>query len=203
MISARKPTNERERLNALRGYEILDTEAEAAFDAMTRVAATVCRVPIALITLIDDERQWFKSQCGMPGVSSTGRNVSFCAHAILQSGLFEIPDAREDVRFADNPLVTGDPHIRFYAGVPLVEPGGMALGTLCVIDRKPRTLTKRQRLQLEDVAQSVVGLILMRLRRSELDEYRQARIDNDEACARLKEHSERLERLATAKPAVA
>jgi GAF domain-containing protein len=196
VISARKPTNESERLNALRGYELLDTESEAAFDAMTRLAATLCRVPIALVSLIDENRQWFKSQCGLPGVSSTGLDVSFCGHAILQNGIFEVPDALEDPRFADNPLVTGEPHVRFYAGMPLIEPGGMPLGTLCVIDRKPRKLTKRQRLQLEDLAQSVVGLILMRIRRSELDEYRLARVENDRACSRLKNHAEQLKRLA-------
>jgi GAF domain-containing protein len=163
---------------------------------MTRVAATLCRVPIALVSLIDENRQWFKSQCGLPGVASTGRDVSFCAHAILQNGILEVPDAREDARFADNPLVTGEPHIRFYAGMPLIEPGGMALGTLCVIDRKPRKLTKRQRVQLEDLAQSVVGLILMRIRRSELDAYRLARVENDQACSRLENHAEQLKRLA-------
>lgn len=107
-----------------------------------------------------------------------------------------MPDARADPRFADNPLVTGEPHVRFYAGVPLIEPGGMALGTLCVIDRRPRKLTKRQRLQLEDLAQSVVGLILMRIRRSELEEYRLARVENDKACSRLKNRAEQLKRLA-------
>jgi GAF domain-containing protein len=174
VISPRKPTNEHERLNALRGYELLDTESEAAFDAMTRLAATICRVPIALVSLVDENRQWFKSQCGLDGVTSTGRDISFCGHAILQNGLFEVPDAREDPRFADNPLVTGEPHIRFYAGMPLIETGGLALGTLCVIDRTPRKLKKTQRLQLEDLAQSVVWLILTRIRRSEMDEYRLA-----------------------------
>jgi GAF domain-containing protein len=186
MISARKPTNEGQRLTTLRGYELLDTESEAAFDALTRLAATLCRVPIALVSLIDENRQWFKSQCGLVGVDSTGRDVSFCAHAILEKGIFEVPDAREDPRFADNPLVTGEPYIRFYAGMPLIEPGGMALGTLCLIDRKPRKLTKAQRLQLADLAQSVVGLILMRIRRSEMEAYRLSLSENEKSSVELK-----------------
>lgn len=174
MISPRIPTNEQERLDALRRWEVLDSESEAAFDAMTRLAATLCRVPIAIVSLVDEKRQWFKSQCGLPGVTSTARDVSFCGHAILGTGIFEVSDAREDPRFADNPLVVGEPYVRFYAGMPLIELGGMALGTLCVIDRKPRTLTATQRRQLQDLAQSVVGLICMRIHRSEIDEYRLA-----------------------------
>jgi GAF domain-containing protein len=191
VISARKPANERERLAALRGYEVLDTESEAAFDALTRLATTLCRVPIALVSLVDENRQWFKSRCGL-AASSTARDISFCAHAILEQGIFEIPDARKDPRFADNPLVTGEPHVVFYAGVPLIEPGGLPLGTLCVIDRKPRKLTKTQRLQLEDLAQSVVGLILMRIRRSEMDIYRLALAENERLCAELNDHAEQL-----------
>jgi GAF domain-containing protein len=192
MISARVPSNECERLNILRAYELLDTEPEEVFDAMTRLASNLCRAPIALVSLIDEKRQWFKSSCGLEGVTSTGRNVSFCAHAILEQGIFEIPDARKDPRFADNSLVTGDPHVVFYCGVPLIEPGGMALGTLCVIDHKPRRLTKAQKLQLTELAKSVVGLIVMRIRRSEMDAFRLTLADNKRTLSRLKKHSNSL-----------
>jgi len=196
MKKAPKPANERERLAALQGYELLDTEYEDAFDSMTRLASSLCRVPIALVSLIDDNRQWFKSNCGLPGVSETSRDVSFCGHAILEHGLFEIPDAREDPRFADNPVVTGPPYVIFYAGMPLIEPGGMALGTLCLIDHTPRKLTKTQRLQLADMAQSVVGLILMRIRRTELDEFALARAENEQASSRLQKHTANLKAIA-------
>jgi GAF domain-containing protein len=161
--------------------------------------ANLCRVPIALVSLVDDDRQWFKAQCGLDGVTSTGRDLSFCAHAILQQGIFEIPDTLDDPRFADNPLVTGAPFMRYYAGVPLIERGGMPLGTLCVIDRKPRRLIKRQRQQLEDLAASVVGLILMRIRGSELEAFRRSRAENAGACQRLREHTAQFKTLAKRK----
>jgi GAF domain-containing protein len=189
--SAPKPQNESERLDTLRAYELLDTEPEAAFDAITKLAANLCEVPIALVSLVDADRQWFKSRCGLDP-TSTGRDVAFCAHAILQNDIFEIPDACEDPRFADNPLVTGPPHVRFYAGVPLIEPAGLPLGTLCVIDHKPRKLTQRQREQLRHLAQSIVGLIVMRIRRSELEEYRMALAASERACLALQDHATRL-----------
>ena len=159
MPAAPKPINELERLDALRSYKILDTAAEAAFDALTLIAKNLCDVPIALVSLIDENRQWFKSNCGLTGVTSTGRDVAFCAYAILESKILEIPDATTDPRFATNPLVTGPPHIRFYAGAPLLDPRGLALGTLCVIDTKPRRLTAEQRVNLERLAVAVAGLI--------------------------------------------
>jgi hypothetical protein len=169
MAAAPRPTNDVQRLDALRAYDILDTAPEAAFDAITELAANICDVPIALVTLVDEDRQWFKSNCGLSGTESTPRNVAFCAYAIMSSELFEVPDAALDPRFAHNPLVTGEPFIRFYAGVPLIDPQGMALGTLCVIDRKPRLLTRAQRTTLERSAQAIAGLIAMRTRRSQAD----------------------------------
>jgi GAF domain-containing protein len=125
-------------------------------------------------------------------VRSRRRGLDRPRRAILEKGIFEVPDAREDPRFADNPLVTGEPYIRFYAGMPLIEPGGMALGTLCLIDRKPRKLTKAQRLQLADLAQSVVGLILMRIRRSEMEAYRLSLSENEKSSVELKKLAEQL-----------
>ncbi|MGC2182007.1 MAG: GAF domain-containing protein [Terriglobales bacterium] len=137
-----KPVNEPQRLAALRGYEILDTEPEAAFDDLTFLASQICQTPIALITLVDADRQWFKSKVGL-SLTETSRDIAFCASAILQSDVFIVPDASEDARFANNPLVVSEPRIRFYAGAALMSEDH-ALGTLCVIDRVPRTLSPEQ-----------------------------------------------------------
>ena len=155
MIAAPHSPEEDRRLAALYQYELLDTPSEDLFDAFTTLAATICDAPISLISLIDSDRQWFKSRFGL-AARETPRDVAFCAHAILEEGIFEINDAQEDQRFFDNPLVTGEPLVRFYAGVPLRTSDGFALGTLCVLDRVPRTLSEEQRTSLAALADALV-----------------------------------------------
>ena len=145
------PEHERQRLDGLRRLAILDSTAEERFDRITRMARNMFEVPISLISLVDEERQWFKSRCGLDA-QETPRDVSFCGHAILGEEIFVVEDATRDPRFADNPLVLGDPHIRFYAGTPLHIAGGYKVGTLCLIDRRPRQLDERQRALLMDLA---------------------------------------------------
>lgn len=139
MLAAPIPDNDADRLAALRELLILDTPPEERFDKVARFAAEEFDMPIALLSLVDENRQWCKANVGM-NVCETSRDTSFCAHAILQPDIFVIPDARADARFADNPIVTGEPHAVFYAGAPLTMPSGFAIGTLCLIDHKPRTL---------------------------------------------------------------
>lgn len=145
------PDDEGRRLAALRSLLILDTEPEERFDTLTAYAATTFDVPIALVSLVDDQRQWFKSRCGLDA-QATGRDVSFCGHAILQPEVMVVEDAMTDPRFADNPLVTGEPHIRFYAGAPLMLRDGTRPGTFCLIDRKRRRLDAWGLRHLADLA---------------------------------------------------
>ncbi len=155
MITAGYPNNEVDRLKALRSFQILDTAEEEEFDNITFLASVICQTPISLISLIDTDRQFFKSHFGLP-VSETSRDYSFCAHAIHQPQiLFEVADARLDSRFFDNPFVTGDPNIVFYAGIPLVTNDGFGLGTLCVVDTIPRSLTEQQKEALTKLAKQV------------------------------------------------
>ncbi len=149
------PSNELERLQALYRYDVLDTPAEEVFDRITRVASALAKVPICLISLVDGDRQWFKSKVGLD-VCETPRNISFCGHALLEEGSFVVADATKDSRFADNPLVTGGPEIRFYMGIPLEVPEGPKIGTLCVIDQQPRELSEETKACLADLAMMVV-----------------------------------------------
>lgn len=150
MLAPAFPANEARRLAVLRELLLLDTPPELRFDKLVSFAAQEFGVPIALFSLIDSERQWFKASVGMT-VCETSREVSFCGHAILQPDLFIVPDTLQDSRFADNPLVTGPPHIRFYAGAPLIMPSGMSIGTLCLIDVLPRELDDIDRAMLAAV----------------------------------------------------
>jgi PAS domain S-box-containing protein len=151
------------RLAALRDLQLLDTPREAAFDDITALVADICQTPIALISLIDESRQWFKSAVGLTE-QQTPREVAFCAHALDKPDLLLVPDAAQDPRFAANPLVTGEPHIRFYAGAPLVTPEGHTLGTLCVIDRVPRQLNERQLAALRVLGRQVMTELQLRRR---------------------------------------
>jgi GAF domain-containing protein len=154
-MKAHVPLEEAARLEALRQYKILDTPSEQAYDDITALAAFICDVPIALISLVDADRQWFKSKVGLEA-NETSREVSFCAHAILSNEIMIVNDALEDERFDTNPLVTCAPNIRFYAGVPLKTPKGHLIGTLCVIDHQPRDLSEHQLKTLEALARQVV-----------------------------------------------
>jgi GAF domain-containing protein len=157
-MRARLPEDEPERLESLRRYRILDTDYEEAFDTAARLAAYVCQTPTALITFVDSDRQWFKSHFGF-AQRQTSRDVSFCAHAILQEGPTVVRDALDDERFRDNPFVTTAPYIRFYAGAPLISSEGHRLGTLCVIDRVPRELRREQIEALQMLSTVLMALL--------------------------------------------
>ena len=161
-MSAPFSHEEAERLAALERYRILDTPPAPDFDALTELASYICQAPVALVSLVDENRQWFKSQIGL-GLTETARDVSICAHAIRQPGLFIVPDTTKDERFARNPLVTGEPHLRFYAGSLLTTSDGHALGTLCVLDRRPRELDEAQKRALEALSRQAMALIELHL----------------------------------------
>jgi GAF domain-containing protein len=173
-MSAPIAKNEKHRLKVLWQYSVLDTVPEEIFDDLTELAARICEAPIALITLVDKTRQWFKSKVGID-IKETSRDISFCAHAIKQPELFIIADATKDARFARNPLVTSEPKVRFYAGAPLVSPDGYALGTLCVIDKVPRELRPHQEQSLRILARHVMSQLELRRRALELAEVNRAR----------------------------
>ena len=175
MKKAEKPTNEKERLETLHSYQVLDTPPEEGFDDYTLLASKICETPIALVSLVDDDRQWFKSKHGID-VSQTPRDVAYCAHAILQDDVFIVKDALQDDRFHDNPLATGEPPVRFYAGAPLRTLAGHNIGTLCVIDHHPRELSKDQIEALTALSRRVIvqfeyRLALMKFR-DDLVKYR-------------------------------
>jgi hypothetical protein len=185
------PDDEPERLKALKQYNILDTTPEQAFDDITLLASFICETPISLITLLDETRQWFKAKVGL-AVSETPREVAFCNHALNQPEMLIIEDARRDERFSSNPLVTGDPNIRFYAGSQLVTPDGYPLGTLCVIDQKPRELSPDQLQALEALSRQVISQLELRRASSELQ---QANTKQEALIAELQEALSRIETL--------
>ncbi len=156
-----RPTNERERLAALREYRILDTGTEQVYDDITSLAAYICQVPMAMISLVDDSRQWFKSRMGIRQ-RQTSRDIAFCAHAICATDPLIVRDATKDRRFSQNPLVCKAPHIRFYAGFPLINHDGYALGSLCAVDRKPHQLTEAQQKAMGGLARQVIAQMELR-----------------------------------------
>jgi GAF domain-containing protein len=151
-------TNDAARVDALQKYAILDSEPEQAFDDLTLLASYVCKTPIALISLVDEDRQWFKAKVGI-SATETSRDIAFCSTAIQQTEVFVVPDTLQDERFRTNPLVVSEPNIRFYAGAPLINEDGYALGTLCVIDRQPRELVADQ----ETALKALSRLVLMQM----------------------------------------
>lgn len=170
MKSPSIPENEIERLKALHAYSILDTLPEEDYDNITSIAAQICKTPISLVTLVDEDRQWFKSSIGLD-VKQTARDLAFCAHAINQpKDIFVVSDARSDERFFDNPLVTGQPHVIFYAGMPIVDNRGNALGTICVIDNKPGELNEEQKRTLKALSNQVMRLLELRKSKADLEE---------------------------------
>ena len=194
---------EAQRIKVLWQYDVLDTVPEEVFDDLTELAARICEAPVALISLIDEDRQWFKAKVGVT-LSETSRDISFCAHAIKQTDLFIIPDATKDARFANNPLVISDPKIRFYAGAPLITPDGYALGTLCVIDKVPRQLRLEQQQALRVLARHVMTQLELRRHAKELAEVHQAKEETSEELEQLRAENAKLkrelEKLKKAKP---
>lgn len=179
------PADELTRLKGLRDLMVLDTPAEPLFDMLAQQAALICKAPIALVSLIDSDRQWFKANVGLAGVQQTARNIAFCAHAIMSDNLFVVPDATRDERFAENPLVTGEPNIRFYAGCPLSLPDGSRVGTLCVIDQVARELDPLQERTLQSLSELATQALVMR--REVLSKALQVRTQYEQALERNEE----------------
>jgi len=171
MSPAPKYPKEQQRLESLRMLNILDTLPEKDFDDITAIAAQICQTPIALISLVDKDRQWFKSRVGTES-TETSKDIAFCAHAILGDDLFVVPDATKDARFADNPLVTNGPQIRFYAGIPVLSPDGYPIGTVCVIDSKPRTITPEETRALKSLSNQVSRLLELKFEIAKADQVR-------------------------------
>jgi hypothetical protein len=170
--AALRQVNETERLESLHSYQVLDTASEQVFNDIAQLAAFICGTPISLVSLIDGERQWFKARVGL-NVQETPREHAFCQYAMRASNVYEVRDATADERFAQNPLVTGEPNIRFYAGAPLLSPEGQPLGTLCAIDTIPRELTTDQRDALRILARQVMAHLELRRIRLQLEDERQ------------------------------
>ena len=186
MIRPEKFKNENERLKILESYSILDTISESDYDNLTAIASEICNTPISLVTLLDNDRQWFKSHQGL-SVSETSKDISFCAHAINEiDDVFIVQDARKDIRFHDNPLVTGDPNIVFYAGLVLKTIDNLPLGTLCVIDNKPNLLSQSQIKSLKALSNQVMNLL----------ELRKNKLLLEKANEELEENNRELERFA-------
>lgn len=179
------PKNESERLQALEAYQILDTLPEREFDSITEIASYICQTPISLVSLIDKDRQWFKSHRGLDA-TETPREHAFCAHAINHPETpFIVEDSSKDDRFADNPLVTGDPHVRFYVGAPLVTSDGLAIGTLCVIDHEPRKLNDAQLTALRSLADQVIAQLELRKKVQELEQLKLALLEKNHETERF------------------
>ena len=156
------PNEEIARLQALRKLKILDSPYETLFDCITRAASEICKTPIALISFVDEDRQWFKAKVGIDGITEPPRELAFCADTILTPEVLEVPDTHLDERYQDNPLVTGYPHIRFYAGAPIALPLGERIGSLCVIDTQPNGLNQYQKAALEGLAKVISQALLIR-----------------------------------------
>lgn len=167
MIEPTKHPSEEERLKELHSFSIMDTLPENEYEDLTLIASQICNTPISLISLIDDSRQWFKSNRGLQ-VRETPKEHAFCAHAINKEGVFVVKDARTDERFHDNPLVTGDPNVIFYAGAPLITETGLPLGTLCVIDNQPRELNSMQKDSLTALSNQAMTLLVLRKKKAQL-----------------------------------
>ncbi len=197
-------TSENARVEALRSYKILDTDPEKAFDDLTVLASHICETPIALISLVDTDRQWFKSRVGV-SLTETAREIAFCAKAIQQSDLFVVPDATKDPRFSSNPLVVSGPKIRFYAGAPFTSSSGHPLGTLCVVDMVPRELSASQRNALQALSRQVQAQLELRRNllelRTALAERDRAEAERDRTISELQHALEHVSRLSGLLPA--